>query len=263
MNNPFNPFSPVLEDNKLNPHARSLRSSFWQKINDTWRVLVGNWSVIVNNEEDRDVEAGLLDYMGLGLVRICIGILLVPASLLFVVAGTQKNMLHALAIILAVPAMALWLTEVLIRYPLGLALTIALSPLVLMIHAVTQLIHYSIDQAIQHEISELEKNDPEGKKDSYQSLYKTLNEPNIHIGVKGPRDLCGGGHYDGQHYCTFKIVDNNNGLRPDIDIKLDSMRKDRFFKLICTLNPHEIGKKIDEQIETFEAFDKHLHRSFK
>lgn len=138
-NNFYNPFNELFEYDRY-LHARTLRTSFLGKIEDSLAVFSGyfGWMMEENEEEERDRQAyhiGIFDYFTLGIPYFIdrvtawcgrmmesdsevITLIVIPFFILFVVVSLALNI---------------------VRYISSLVLVIAFSPIILLVHGISKL----------------------------------------------------------------------------------------------------------------------------
>lgn len=125
----FNPFSFITETSMF-PHARTLRTSFWHKIKDTWKVIAGErqWGINIS-------RPGLLDFSGLlveaGLAR---GLWRLGA----LTRGTKGLLPKFLFGVLTGFMAAITLPLTGVRMAVALAMTLTALPIVGLVHLVAR-----------------------------------------------------------------------------------------------------------------------------
>ncbi|MBA2656567.1 MAG: hypothetical protein H0U70_06220 [Tatlockia sp.] len=122
----FNPFNGLIETKEF-PNARMHRTTFWEKIWDTFKVFSGTIAPDFTNENPspyKKMHFGIFDYLTLGIHY------LITQLLLFMVRKAAKESIY-----LAAPMMALAFIFSLPRLIFANALTFICSPFVLVAHA--------------------------------------------------------------------------------------------------------------------------------
>lgn len=142
----LNPFYNIIENSRF-PHARTWRTSFLQKLVDVFYIFAGRGIFDIRENSyhygpyKENSGLGLVDYFTLGLTYF------VP--LLFKRA-TNVELLFAKILIsslLFVPFLITYFTPIFT----GLALTIAVSPLILLTHCVARLVSWQDHSRVQKE----------------------------------------------------------------------------------------------------------------
>lgn len=152
MYSSINPFEVAMDKNRENPHAKTLRASFLEKLRLTYLTLVGEWRILDNDLEftEPHYKMGMLDYCGLALLR---GTMLLLGIIYDYNTRSRNKLFNGFRDFFILPLFYITLgLDVLIRYPLGAVLTIALSPIVALVHGVSTLIKAWVRREMKNEL---------------------------------------------------------------------------------------------------------------
>lgn len=127
----FNPFNDLYsnESNK-HIHARTLRTSLWGKMKDTFFVFSGTG--LLNHFRDKDIHVGLFDYATLGIPLL---VDYAHTKRVLAMESSKESTLGTRIILLII-----LLGTNAVRYSLAAVFTLLVSPIVLATHAVSSFV---------------------------------------------------------------------------------------------------------------------------
>lgn len=173
----YNPFGHLTEKGARR-FAKFWRSSFWQRLKDTFIILFGKadlrrhwyWSDTFEYFAPRLLNVGLIDYLSLFLLF----------AFRKAFKWTYENYQDShLAAILLIPTAILNIASHILRLTLSFALTLALSPIIYIVH---QLFNFFGGHKTKEDVLNIQGEDPASTKISKQmSLKKFLREYHISL----------------------------------------------------------------------------------
>lgn len=165
----YNPFLFLYENEPpFAPFAKIIRSSFTQKVSDTFCVLHGNsdfLSYMDNSSYKKKyiVELGILDYLivfsiSRALMFTCLSILKMLWN------NTPAIIFVWPAVIFGAVVASTFILDIMLRALVSIILTAAVAPIIVITHAITEINRYFIDQKIETCVQSELKNQgkPEG-----------------------------------------------------------------------------------------------------
>jgi|GEM_PF-3889617 len=117
-----------IAETKTFPHARTLRTSFFQKLKDTYNALAGKLPLPLVNQQP---HVGIFDYLTL----------FIPAGLFFLLIWClEDEKSNFFAKVLLIPAILINIPFLVARVALSAVATIIFSPIIAIVHGISQLV---------------------------------------------------------------------------------------------------------------------------
>jgi len=187
-----NPFARLFEDEpKLNPYARIIRSSFWEKVQDTYAVLNGNQQyplMHANNGKIDDWDIGVLDFWGFYVLRVIIWLFyFIGMSLLIISPVLELPYSYTLGVLffdVITPTLDALITF--IRVVAAIDIMLVILPLIGIVHLIAKIQRDRINKKIDAAVEALAEEGvpprllhdeciPHIDKDKYTLYFSTIN----------------------------------------------------------------------------------------